>query len=101
MSFEPIKRILSRVLPASPASKELQIARVFDGWQQTLLEGWGAERAACIIPVSFSEGALKVETTSPSAKQMLLLELPRLKNELNRHLGALVVRSIIVARRGF
>ena len=101
MSFEPIKRILTRSVQSAPMSKELQIARVFEAWQTVLSHLWGEEKAAYIVPVSFKEGVLKVSSTSPAAKQQLNVEMVRLKNEVNRYLSERVVMSIAVVSKGF
>lgn len=101
MSFEPIKRILGRTVQSTPISKDLQIARVFHAWQTVLLHAWGEEKAGYIAPVSFREGMLKVSSISPAAKQQLALELPRLKNDVNRVLGDFIVKNVTVIAKGF
>ncbi len=101
MGFEPLKRILRQTATTTPIAKDLQIARVFDCWQRTLVALWGDARANYVSPVSFREGVLKVETISPAAKQQLSTDLMRLKNDVNRQLGELVVRSITVLSKGF
>ena len=101
MSFEPIKRILTRSIQSAPISKELQIARVFDAWSLVLRQLWGEEKAAYIVPVSFKEGVLKVSSTSPAAKQQLNVEMVRLKNEVNRYLSEKVVVEVVVVGKGF
>lgn len=102
MSFEPIKRILVRSIQSTPvASRQIQIARVFEAWRVVLLATWGEQKASYISVVSFKEGTLKVESRSPSAKQQLMIDLPRIKNEVNRQMGDLVLRSIVVISKGF
>lgn len=101
MTFEPLKRILNRAVSASPVSSELKIARVFRTFQLVLRRLWDEDRAALVTPVSFKEGALKLETASPAAKQQLALDRQRLQNEINRQLGELLVTSIIVRGKGF
>ena len=101
MSFEPIKRILSRSIQSAPMSKELQIARVFEAWQVVLGHLWGEDKSKYVAPVSFKEGVLKVSSTSPAAKQQLNVEMPRLKNEVNRYLSERAVVEIVVVGKGF
>jgi predicted nucleic acid-binding Zn ribbon protein len=101
MSWEPLKHILSRSVSGPGASKDFQIARIFEIFRNLLQKIWGEEKAAYVSPVSYKEGVLKLETTSPAAKQQIALDEQKLKNELNRQLGKLVVKSIVVARKGF
>lgn len=101
MSFEPIRRIVAKSLSDPRRTRDLQIARVFETARVVLLRLWGEERAAYVTPLSFREGVLKLETTSPSAKQQLALDLPRLKNEMNRQLGGQIVKTIQVRSKGF
>lgn len=101
MSFEPIKRIVNRSMKSAPIAKELQIARVFDGWGTVLLHTWGEGRARYISPISFREGVLTVASSSPTAQQQLTIDRIQLQNALNRHLGEFLVRSIVVRSKGF
>jgi len=101
MSFEPLKHILSRSVRATPQSVDLQLARVLDTAQTVLAKLWDADRAAHVRTLSFSEGVLKFETTSPAAKQELSIDATRLKNEINRQLGAQAVKRILVQSKGF
>ncbi len=101
MPFEPIKKILAHSIKTSSLAPQLQIARVFNAWQQVLEKLWGVERAALVSPVSFREGVLKLVTVSPAAKQQLSLEKVRLQNAVNRQLGEQVVRSLTVQSREF
>jgi hypothetical protein len=101
MSFDSFRNILSQNLQKSALKKEFQIARVFDAFNAVLLSLWGEERAKFVTPVSFQEGVLKIATTSSVARQQFMMDQARLKNELNRKLGSLVVRSISVTSKGF
>jgi len=101
MSFDSLKRIITAKAVADPKMRDLQIARIFEIARLVLDKVWGPERAAYVAPLSFREGTLKLETTSPSAMQQLKLDEPRLKNEINRQLGSLVVRSMEVRAKGF
>jgi predicted nucleic acid-binding Zn ribbon protein len=101
MSFEPLKRILSRSVRSAPMSKELRIAQVFDAARFVLERLWGTERSSLVVPLSFREGTLKFETSSPAAKQQMLVERAALMNEINRRLGERIVTSIVVQGRGF
>ena len=101
MPFEPLRHILSRNIRANPASTDLQLARVLDISQVVLRKLWGEERAAFVRVLSFREGTLKFETTSPAAKQELGVQAVRIQNEINRQLGGQVVRRISVQSKGF
>lgn len=101
MTFEPLRHILSRSVRNNPASIDLQIARVFEQTNRVLQKLWGEERAAYVRIVSFHEGALKLETTSPAAKQQLSVDGARIKNEINRQYGEQIIRSIVVQSKGF
>jgi hypothetical protein len=101
MTFEPLRHILSRSVRSNPASIDLQIARVFEQTNRVLSKLWGEERATTVRSVSFREGTLKLETTSPAAKQQLSVDAARIKNEINRLYGEQIVRSIVVQSKGF
>lgn len=101
MSFEPLRHILSRNIRSSPASTDLQVARVLDAAQTVVAKIWGDDRAQYVRPLSFREGTLKFETISPAAKQELQLDAIRLKNEINRQLGGQVVKNISTQSKGF
>ncbi|MFZ2803896.1 MAG: DciA family protein [Patescibacteria group bacterium] len=101
MSFEPLRHILSRSIKANPASTDLNVARVMDAAQTVIEKMWGEERAAYVRALSFREGVLKFETTSPAAKQELAIDTIRLKNEINRQLGSQAVKTITVQSKGF
>lgn len=102
MSFEPLRHILSRSIKGhTQESAQLQIARVFDLFHRVMLSFWQEERAQYVLPVSWREGVLKVETRSPAAKQQFQLDLPRIKNEINRQLGVQLVKKIIIQSKGF
>ena len=101
MSFESLRHIVSRTVRNPQTTKDLQVARIFDIAKKVLQKIWGEERAAFVSPVSFKEGVLKCEVTAPAAKQQMALDLPRIKNEINRQLGDQIVRSITVHGKGF
>lgn len=101
MSFEPLSRILRQTVPHTPIAKDIQIARVFHAWEEALLGAWGKEKAAFVATVSFREGALAVDVTSPAAAQQLATDLTRIQNETNRRLGGLVVKAVRIRRKGF
>jgi hypothetical protein len=101
MSFEPLKRILVQSMKSAPISKELGIARVFESFQNVLQMRWGEERAAFLIPVSFKDGVLKIESRSPAAIQEFRLIELMMKNEINRQMGESCVGKILVVSRGF
>ncbi len=101
MSFEPLKKIISRSAGNFVFSKELQIAQVFDAFVRVMENLWGREKAVYLSPVSFQEGRLKIRSTSPTAKQQFSLEVTRIKNEINRKLGGQIVKIITVISQNF
>lgn len=101
MSFESLRKIVSRTIVASPVSKDLQIARISEAFRLVLDRLWGSERASLVSFVSFREGTLKCESVSPAAKQQMSVESVRIQNELNRQLGGKIVHTIITASKGF
>jgi hypothetical protein len=101
MSFESLRRIVSRAVDRSPISKDLQIARVSEAFRIVLDRLWGSERASLITFVSLREGILKCESTSPAAKQQMSVENVRIQNEVNRQLGDKVIHKILTIAKGF
>ncbi len=101
MTFQSMRNILSRSLGTAQVSQDLTIAGIFEASRSVLAACWGEERGACLKPVSFNEGCLKFQTDSPAAKQQMTLEQARIKNEINRKLGRLEVKKIIVETKGF
>ena len=101
MGFESLRKILTTNVIGNAARGEMQIAQIFESFRAVLVAFWGDERANVVELVSFHEGQLKVATHAPAAKQQLSLDALRIRNEVNRRLGALVVRKIVVETRGF
>lgn len=101
MGFESLRHIVTRTVRNPQTTRDLQVARIFDATKVILFKMWGEERAAYVTVVSFKEGTLKCETTSPSAKQLLVTDMPRIKNEINRQLGDIIVKSIVIHGKGF
>lgn len=101
MPFDSLRHILTKTTAADPRLRDLEIARIFDLSNKVLRGFWGEQRAAFIRPISFREGALKFEVTSPAAQQQLKLDEARIKNEINRQVGRLAVRSIAVVSKGY
>ncbi len=88
-------------MKTAPISKELGIARVFESFQNVLQIRWGEERAVFLVPVSFKDGILKIESRSPAAIQEFRLIEMMVKNEINRQMGEACVGKIHVVSRGF
>ncbi|MFH1621044.1 MAG: DciA family protein [Patescibacteria group bacterium] len=101
MSFEPLRKIISRSSGGFAFSKELQIAQVFDAFTVVMQNLWGDDKASFLSPVSFREGKLRIQSIAPSAQQQFNVEGVRIKNEINRKLGNQTVKSIIVVSKGF
>ena len=83
---------------SAPQGKKLrddfQVARIFAEVENVLLLLWGPERSKYMKPLSFKEGTLKLQTTAPVAVQQLKVDRVRIMNELNRRLGARVIRDL-------
>ncbi len=101
MSFQSMRHILTGVVQHHVRSDDLQVARVFEVASLVLRKLWGEERAQMMTLKSFHEGVLKFETTSAAAKQQLTVDGIRLKNEMNRQLGSVVVVQLRVEGKGF
>ncbi len=101
MGFESLKRILRHSIATAPIANELKIARVFHTWEEALRCVWGSEKAAYVSAVSFREGTLTVDVSSPAALQQLRIDLIRLQNETNRRLGEFLVTKVFARHRGF
>ncbi|MCC7357142.1 DUF721 domain-containing protein [Candidatus Uhrbacteria bacterium] len=99
MSFESMRKILSTNLRTGVGRNDIQIARVFEATRVCFDEVWGEQRSILVRCVSFVDGKLHLETTSASASQELKIQLPNVKNAINRRLGSLVVREIMVSLR--
>ena len=96
-----MRRIIAGSLVNTARSRDLQIARVASTFGIVLEKLWGSERAVCVSFVSFAEGTLKGETASPAAKQEMALDAPRIQNEINRQLGAPLIKKIVINTKGF
>lgn len=99
MSFESLRKILSVNIQASQGRSEMRIAHIFEACRATLQELWGEERAAFVRCSSFKEGSLRLETSSAAAAQEIRIQGAGLRNAMNRRLGSLVVREIVVSLR--
>lgn len=101
MSFESIRKILPSVVGQRGIAPQLRIRRIFEEMTSLLRSRWGEDRAALVIPVSFREGTLKLESESAAAIQELRVQEIAFMNELNRRLGERLVRKIVLASKGF
>lgn len=99
MSFESLRKILSVNIQPGHGRSEIRIASVFEAAHATLNELWSEEKAALVRCATFKEGSLRVETSSAAACQELRLQAAMIKNGINRRLGALTVREIVVSLR--
>lgn len=82
-------------------SQQLTARKVLELSSTALVHLWDVERAQYVIPISFHEGTLKLESTSGAALQQLRIEETRFLNELNRQLGERVVRHLNIQAKGF
>lgn len=101
MSFQPIKRLLPQAIRAHGISKQIQARQVLELAGTVLRSLWGDERSRYVVPLSFREGTLKLESTSAVAMQQLQVDRTRIMNEINRVLGERCVLRIDVRAKGF
>jgi hypothetical protein len=101
MGFESLKRLLPTVVRSHGIGTQVEARRVLERSMVVLRALWGEERAGGVSAVSFRDGVLKLESTSPSALHMLRLEELKIRNAMNRDLGSLVVRKLDVRAKGF
>ncbi len=94
-----MRKILSTNIKPGLGRVDIQIAHVFEATRACFDEVWGEQRSALVRCVSFTEGKLHLETVSAAASQEMKMQLPNLKNAINRRLGSLVVREIVVSLR--
>jgi hypothetical protein len=95
MSLEPIRRFLPGAIRSAGISEQATTARVIYESQQAIVRLWGEEKAAYLRIVSFSEGTLKIASSSGAALQELNMQRVRIQNEINRTLGTKVVGKIL------
>ena len=96
MSFEPISRYLSRAIQNAGIAKQVTAAQVLEKAQRLIEKLWGGEKSGYTEVVSFADGTLKIRAKAPAAAQELKLWQTRLINDLNRELGAKMVRALQV-----
>lgn len=101
MPFEPIRKILPRVVGNHGIQSPLKARNVLQITTTVLRALWGEEKAANVTPVSFHEAELRVESSSAGAVQQLRMDEARLLNEINRTLGERAVKHLSVRRKGF
>lgn len=101
MSFEPIRRIIPSFVRGHGLEQPLQAQSVVEVALEVFTAKWGAERASVIVPISFVNGCLKLEVTSPAAMQELRVQEAAIMNEINRRMGSRVVRSLRASSKGF
>ena len=101
MAFEPIKRIIPSFVRDHGLERSLNATFVVQAAEETLRLRWGEQKAALVTPVSFVEGRLKFETSSPAALQELRVQQTAIMNDINRRLGKRVVLSFVFVSKGF
>ncbi|MCI0479028.1 DUF721 domain-containing protein [Candidatus Uhrbacteria bacterium] len=101
MAFEPIRRILPKVVASHGMTTQLRVRRALEAMSSVLAATWGTERAAYVRPVSFREGELKVEVRSAAALQEIRMDETRLLNGINRAMGERAVVRLRAVPKGF
>lgn len=101
MPLEPIRRILPQAVRSAGISEQVNAARVLHEAHQVVVRLWGEEKAPYIQGISFKEGVLKMGSSAPAALQEIKLQGVRVQNEINRGLGAKIVKHIVWVGIGF
>lgn len=101
MSFQSIKRLIPQAIRSHGISKQIQSRQVLEASIAVLKRLWGEEKVKYILPLSFREGTLKLESVSGPAMQQLKVDQIRFLNELNRQLGERVVLNLEIRSKGF
>ncbi|MBU1349084.1 DUF721 domain-containing protein [Patescibacteria group bacterium] len=101
MPFEPIKRILPKVVASHGMTTQLRVRRVLESSAAVLAGLWGPERATFVHAVSFRDGELKLEVRSAAALQEIRMDEMRLMNGINREVGERAIVRIHAVSKGF
>lgn len=99
MGFQKLGGIQSESLQKfAGLRRNVDAVRVLDAAKQVLTALWGADRAALVRGVSFSEGELKLAASASVVVGELRLIETRFVNEINRGLGQRVVNKLKVVQ---
>ena len=98
MALESIKKLIPTSLKHAGWKPQIDAMMILE-MASKILEGlWGSEKAKHIKFISIKNGCLKAGSLSGVATQELKLMEVRLKNEINRALGAKKVTILKVGR---
>lgn len=81
--------------------EKMTSVKVLESSSRILKGRWGEEKASLVEFVSFMQGTLKVQTSSPGAMQTLKMEQISFLNDLNRLLGEKAVKKLDIRSQGF
>lgn len=88
MPFQSIKRILPGAIRQVGLETQVTTIQVIQTSQDVLKRLWGEEKAALVEIRSYTDGALRLQTSVPAAAQEIKNTEIRLMNEINHLLGA-------------
>ena len=101
MPWQSLKGLLSKSIKKAGLDAQITGQLVIDKANKILLARWGDKKMSFVEFISFKEGRLKVEISSPVAMQTLSAERTVFINALNHELGKKVVIEIVMRRKGF
>lgn len=101
MSWESLKSIMPKAVRSAGIQEKMTSVKVLESSSRILKARWGEGKAGLVEFVSFNQGTLKAQTTSPAAMQMLRVEQVAFINDLNRLLGEKAVLKLDIRSLGF
>jgi len=101
MSWESLKSIMPKAVREAGIQEKMTSVKVLESSARILKARWGEEKSSLVAFVSFSNGTLKAETTSPAAMQTLRVEQVSFINDVNRLLGGKAVMKLDIRSQGF
>jgi len=101
MSWESLKKLLPNSIKKAGLYDQITGQSVIDIAVRVLLARWGDKKASFVVFVSYQEGKLKAEVSSPVAMQALNVEKNILINAINHELHKKIIKEIVIRRKGF
>ncbi|MFA6100274.1 MAG: DciA family protein [Patescibacteria group bacterium] len=101
MPWESLKSIMPKAIRGAGIQEKMTSVKVLESSARILKGRWGEDKASLVEFVSFVQGTLKAQTTSPAAMQTLRVEQVSFLNDLNRLLGEKAVKKLDIRSFGF
>ncbi len=95
MAFQSIRRLLPEAIRQAGIDEQVSSVRILTLAKDILEKCWGPEKAQYIEWISYKDGALRIRSHAPAARQELKAWEIRFMNELNRALGTKRVTKIM------